>query len=408
MNKRPLDGIVVIDLTHALSGPICTCILADYGARVIKVEGLNADLIRGYTYEEMKTSTSVNDGFRNFSSINRNKDSICMNLRDPECMAIFKEMLKGADVLISNYRPGTTKNMGIDYDTLKEINPRLICCEICAFREKGREKEPGYDVVVQAASGIIAATGYPDQPPCKPGPSLADISSGLQMTQGILLALLEREKSGHGQSVKVRMQDAAMFMMAQYSTPLIDNPDYEFKPNGMAHIEATPSNGFKTADGYIFTAPAGDRLFPKFCEVIGMPDLYKDPRFTPVQNLINNRNILYDEILGPMFLTKTSEEWYKILSAADLPVSPIATPKQAWCKAAEQGSPIVAEVVHPQFGTMHMPGVAIELSETPGHVDKAAPYLGENTAEVLSTLAGLSEEKIEELRERKVIRCWPY
>ena len=156
MSNRPLDGIVVIDLTHALSGPICTCILADYGARVIKVEGLKNDFIRGYSYEGIKEADSANDGFRNFSSINRNKDSVCMNLRDPECMEIFKEMLKSADVLISNYRPGTTKAMGIDYDTLKEINPRLICCEICAFREKGREREPGYDVVVQAASGICS------------------------------------------------------------------------------------------------------------------------------------------------------------------------------------------------------------------------------------------------------------
>ena len=120
--------------------------------------------------------------------------------------------------------------------------------------------EPGYDVVVQAAAGIIAATGYPGQPPCKPGPSMADMASGLQMTQGILLAIIERERSGLGQEVLVKMQDAAMFMMAQYSTPLIDNPDYEFKPNGMAHIEATPSNGFKTSDGYIFTAPAGEKL----------------------------------------------------------------------------------------------------------------------------------------------------
>ena len=402
-NNRPLDGITVIDLTIALSGPICTCMLADYGARVIKVENTKSDAMRGFAKEADKYADHPNDGFRNFSSINRNKESLCMNLRDPECMAIFKELLKTADVLISNYRPGTTKTMGIDFDSLKELNPRLICAEICAFREKGRENEPGYDVVVQAASGIVAATGYPDQPPCKPGPSMADISSGLQTMQGILLALLEREKTGRGQAVKVRMQDAAMFMMAQYSTPLIDNPDYEFRRSGMAHIEATPSNGFKTADGYIFTAPAGDKLFPTFCKVIGMPDLPNDPRFTPTQNLIDNRNILYNDILGPMFLTKTTQEWYELLSAAGLPVSPIATPKEAWNRAAEQGAPIVAVVEHPRFGKMHMPGVAIELSETPGRVDKYAPYLGEHTEDVLSGI-GISPEKMDELEARGVIK----
>lgn len=402
-NPRPLDGITVIDLTIALSGPICTCMLADYGAHVIKVESTKNDAIRGFFTEEDKLATEASASFRNFSSINRNKDSVCMNLRDPECMGIFKEMLKTADILVSNFRPGTTKAMGIDYDTLKEINPRIICAEICAFREKGRENEPGYDVVVQAASGIVDATGYPDQAPCKPGPSLADMSSGLQTMQGILLALLEREKTGRGQLVKVRMQDAAMFMMAQYSTPLIDNPDYEFKRSGMAHIEATPSNGFKTKDGYVFTAPAGDKLWPIFCRVIGMPDLPDDPRFNPHSKLIENRNILYDEILGPIFLTKTSKEWYDILSAEGLPVSPISTLKQAWCRAAEQGAPIVAAVEHPQFGTMHFPGIAIELSETPGRVEKYAPYLGEHTEEILSGM-GISDEKMDELENRGVLK----
>lgn len=404
--KKPLDGIKVVDLTRALSGPICTCMLADYGAHVIKVEGLDCELMRGYPTGGMaKKDAVINDGFRNFASIHRNKDTVCMNLRDPDCMAVLMDMLADADVLVSNYRPGTTKAMGIDYASLKDRFPRLICAEIAAFREKGREMEPGYDVVVQAAAGIIAATGYPGQPPCKPGPSMADMASGLQLTQGILLAIIERERSGLGQEVLVKMQDAAMYMMAQYSTPLIDNPDYEFRPNGMAHIEATPSNGFRTSDGWIFTAPAGDKLFPIFCRLIGMPDLPNDPRFNTYQNLIDNRAILYDEILGPMFLTKTTQEWYKLLSSAGLPVSPIATPKEAWCKAAEQGAQIVATVHHPKFGDVHVPGLAIELSATPGSVDRCAPYPGEQTYEVLHAL-GRSDEQIAGMEARGVIRCW--
>jgi len=234
---------------------------------------------------------------------------------------------------------------------------------------------------------------------------MADMASGLQMTQGVLLALLERERSGLGQSVQVRMQDACMFMMAQYSTPLIDMPEYEFRPNGMAHIEATPSNGFKTSDGYVFTAPAGDRLFPTFCNLIGMPDLPNDPRFNTMQKMIDNRNILYDEILGPLFLTKTSQEWYELLSSAGLPVSPIATPKQAWNKAAEQNAQIVGVVHDEKFGDIHVPGLAIELGATPGSVDKHAPYPGEHTEEVLKGL-NISDEKIAELEARGVIRCW--
>ena len=292
-SRRPLDGIIIADLTHALSGPICTCMLADFGARVIKVENANGDLTRG---EHKTDSAKAREAFNNFSAINRNKDAICVNLRDAECMSIFKELLRKADVIISNYRPGTTKKMGIDYDSIKHLNPRLICCEISAFREKGRETEPGFDVVVQAASGIIACTGYPGQPPAKPGPSLADMSAGMLMMQGILLALLDREKSGKGQAVSVRMQDSAMFLMPQYAPSLIDDPNYDVKPNGMCHFEATPSNGFKTSDGYIFIAPAGDKLFPIFCNIIGRPDILKDPRFIGQQNLIENRTYLYDEI----------------------------------------------------------------------------------------------------------------
>ena len=403
--RRPLDDITVLDLTHALSGPICTSMLADYGARVIKVEGLKDNKIRGFDDDGTPPGKKAGDIFNSFTAINRNKDSICLNLRDPECMAILKKLIGKADVLISNYRPGTTKVMGIDYESLSPLYPRLICCEISAFREKGRENEPGYDVVVQAASGLIASTGYPGQPPAKPGPSLADIASGMTMMQGILLALIERSKTGAGQAVKVRMQDAAMFMMAQYAPSLIDDPEYEFKPNGMAHIEATPSNGFKTSDGYIFTAPAGDKLFPIFCDVIGMPHLLDDPRFSTTQNLIDNRDTLYNDVLGPMFLTKTTKEWYDLLSSAGLPVSPIATPKQAWLRAAEQHSPIVASVHHPHYGKMHTAGVALELSSTPGRVEKPAPYLGQNTYEVLTQMAGISPERISELEGRGVIRC---
>lgn len=400
--RRPLDGIIVVDLTHALSGPICTCMLADFGAQIIKVENADGDLTRG---DNNPNNAKAREAFNNFNAINRNKDAICLNLRDGECTAIFKEILKKADVLISNYRPGTTKKMGVDYDSVKDLNPRLICCEIAAFREKGRETEPGFDVVVQAASGLIACTGYPDQPPAKPGPSLADMSAGMIMMQGVLLALIDRQKSGRGQAVSVRMQDCAMYLMPQYAPSLIDDPDYEVKPSGMCHFEATPSNGFKTLDGYVFIAPAGDKLFPIFCNVIGRSDILEDPRFIGRQNLIENRIHLYDEILNPLFLTKTTDEWYRLLSAAGLPVSPVATPKQAWRKAAEQASPIVATVKHSVYGDVHVPGVAIELSETPGRVEKPAPSLGQNTEEILINMAGLTPEKITQLEARGAIRC---
>ncbi len=404
-NRRPLDGIVVVDLTRALSGPICTSMLADFGARVLKVEDLKGDLTRGGVYNPKLKPDPISGG-DSFNAINRNKDGICLNLRSAEGKEIFYGLLKKADVLISNYRPGTTKQMGIDYDTVKELNPRLIACEIAAFREKGRETEAGFDGVVQSAAGIIACTGYPGEPPAKPGPSLADVSAGMVMMQGILLALFNREKTGKGQAVSVKMQDSAMFLMAQYATQLVDIPDYDVQPNGMCQFEATPSNGFKTKDGYVFIAPAGGKLYEDFAELIGRPDIVTDPRFADPNNRRKNRQILFDEILNPIFLTKTTDEWYKLMSAKGLPVSPIVSPKTAWMRAYENGAPIVAEINHSVHGKMHTVGVAVDLSETPGRVEKPAPLLGQNTEEVLRDMVGLSDEKIREFEEKGVVRCY--
>ena len=401
--RRPLDDVLVVDLTRALSGPICASILADYGARVIKVEGVGGDNTRGGNTNKALEHDNINGG-DSFNSINRNKDGISLNLRAPEGMKILKELCKKADVLLSNYRPGITEVMGIDYEHMKEINPRLICCEISAFREKGRENEPGFDVVVQAASGTVACTGYPGQPPAKPGPSLADMTSGLVMVQGIVMALYNREKTGKGQSVKVKMQDAAMFLTAQYASALLDTPDWDFKPSGLAHIEATPSCGFEASDGYVYVAPAGPVMFRKFCELLGHPELPDDPRFKDHNDLVERREEFYD-IIRPIFKTKTVHEWYIIFRDAGMPVSPVSTPKQAWKKAQEEGAPIVATIHHRKHGDLHVAGPIIAFSDTPGRVTKPAPRLGQNTKEVLHDMLGYSDEEIAKLEADKVVFC---
>jgi len=404
-NRRPLDGIVVLDLSQALSGPITTCILADYGARVIKIEGISGnEMSRGINSNPKLEADPINGG-DSFNAINRNKDSICLNLRTDEGREIMRKLIAKADILISNYRPGTTKKMGIDFETVKELNPRLICCEIAAFREKGRENDAGFDVVVQAASGIVASTGYPDGPPAKVAMSITDISAGLFMVQGILFALYNREKTGIGQAVNVRMQDAAMFLFAQYVTPLLGIPDFDIMRYGMCHFEATPSDGFETSDGYILIAPASDRLFATFCEVIDHPELKADPRFAGSTNREKNRAGLYD-ILVPMFKTQTTAEWYLLLSGAGLPASPIATPKEAFTTALYDGSDIVATVHHRKHGDLQVIGTVAELSDTPGRVEKPAPRLGQDTEEVLHNMAGYSANEILALEAHGVVRCF--
>lgn len=402
---RPLDGIVVLDLTQALSGPICTCILADYGAKVIKVESPGkADMTRAKNYD-VSIPADMDTGGDNFYAINRNKYGICVDNRSPEGRKVLRGLAAKADIVVSNYRPGVTQKIGIDYASLCEVNPKVICCEISAFREKARVDEPAFDVVVQAASGILASTGYPDEPPAKVGASITDMSAGINAVQGILLALLQRAKTGKGQEVIVKMQDAAMFMLAQYCTPCVQDPVFDLGRSGMCHVEATPSNGYKTTDGYILTTPATDSLFAKFCALLGRPELAKDEKFVDGFARYKNREEL-DSIIKPIMETRSTEEWYRELKAAGLPGSPIYTPKQAFRKAYSEGSPIVAEVEHPTRGKMPVIGTVCELSDTPGKVDRRAPIFGENTAEVLTEMLGMDEAQLEELEAKNVIKCY--
>ena len=403
--RRPLDGITVLDMTQALSGPICTCILADYGAKVIKVESPGkADMTRAKNYD-VTLPIDADTGGDNFYAINRNKYGICVDNRSPEGKRLLRALAAKCDILISNYRPGVTQKIGIDYDSMKERNPRLICCEISAFREKDRVDEPAFDVVIQAASGLLASTGYPGQPPAKVGASITDVTAGLNAVQGILLALLERGKTGRGQLVTVKMQDAAMFLLAQYVTPCVADPVFDLERSGMCHVEATPSNGYKTSDGYLLTTPASDGLFRKFAQVIGRPELADDPRFIDGASRYAHRGEL-DEIICAVMPTKTTDEWYHLLKAAGVPASPICTPKEAFRKAYAEGSPIVATVQHPTRGPMPVIGTVCELSESPGFVDRRAPIFGENTAQVLSEMLGLPDSEIAALERQKVIHCW--
>ncbi len=403
--SRPLDGIKVLDMTQALAGPICTCILADYGATVYKVEGTrNPDMTRGKNYNP-DVPCDVEVGGDNFYAINRNKYGISIDNRSETGKEVLRRLAANVDIVISNYRPGVTKKIGIDYDTLKEINPAIICCEISAFREKERESEPAFDVVIQAASGILASTGYPDQPPAKVGASITDMSAGLNAVQGILMALIQRQKTGRGQFVDVRMQDAAMFMLSQYATPCIMDSEFDLGRNGMCHVEATPSNGYKTADGYILTTPATDSLFAKFCEVLGMPEVSRDERFVNGAARLQNRMVL-DELISSKMVEKTTSEWFRLLKSAGLPASPIETPKQAFRKAYEEQSPIIATVEHPIQGPMPVIGTVCELSETPPRVTRRAPCLGENTRDVLKNIAGYSDAEIDEMEKLHAVRCY--
>ena len=402
-NRRPLDGIVVLDLTQALAGPVATGILADYGATVIKVENIKgSEMSRNVNLHKMYAA-DPRIGGGSFWAINRNKNGISVDSRSPEGMAVIHRLLKKADVLVSNYRPGTTKAMGLDYESLKKGYPGLICAEIGAFAERARESEPAFDAIIQAASGILECTGEPERP-SKVGFSITDVASGLFLVQGIMFALFERTRTGKGQSVDVRMQDAGMFFFQQEVVDLLNVPEYQDHRCGSRSNISCPNGGARTKDGFIIINPGNDKLWKIFCEqVIGRPEWVSDPRYdTALHRLENNKELW--KAIEDIFAQWTTQEVYEKMKAASLPASPIESSKEAFLKARREGREIVTEVEHPLYGKLGACGHVIRLSDTPAYVDKGAPILGQDTDRFLKELGGYSDEEIGALKARGVVR----
>lgn len=402
-NARALDGVTVLDFTQALAGPVATSILADYGATVIKVENIKGSEMSRHVGLHKSMSADPMIGGDSFWAINRNKNGISVDTRSPEGMQIIYKLLEKTDVLVSNYRPGTTKAMGIDYESLKDKYPRLICAEIGAFAEKEREQEPAFDAIIQAASGVLECTGEPERP-SKVGFSITDVSSGLHLVQGILMALYYREKTGRGQNVDVRMQDAAMFFFQQEVVDLLNVPNYrDFRYGSRSNISC-PNGGAKTKDGFIIINPGNDKLWKIFCEqVIDKPEWVTDPRYDLAIHRLENNVELWERI-EEIFAQWTTEEIHAKMKAANLPSSPIVSSKDAFLKAQKEGRGIVTEIEHPMFGKLGACGYVVNMSDTPAYVDKGAPILGQDTDRFLEEMGGYTRGEIAALKQRGIIR----
>lgn len=402
-NRRPLDGVVVIDFTQALAGPVATSIMADYGATVIKVENTKGSEMSRHVGLHKALVTDPMIGGSSFWAINRNKNGISVDTRSPEGMQIVYKLLEKADVLVSNYRPGTTKAMGLDYESLKDRYPRLICAEIGAFSEKARESEPAFDAIIQAASGVLECTGEPERP-SKVGFSITDVSSGLHLVQGIMFALYNREKTGKGQNVEVRMQDAAMYFFQQEVVDLLNIPDYRNFRYGSRSNISCPNGGAKTKDGFIIINPGNDKLWKVFCEkVIDKPEWITNPMYATAYNRLENNKQLWRE-LEEIFSQWTTAEIHEKMKAASIPSSPIESSKDAFLKAQKEGRHIVSEVEHPIFGKLGACGYVVNLSDTPAFVDKGAPILGQDTDRFLKELGGYTESEIAEFKAKGIVR----
>jgi formyl-CoA transferase len=385
----PLAPYTVIDLTRARSGPTCVRQLADMGAQVIQISA-----------REDEQGDFPRRGFDS-QNLHRNKRSLTLDLKSPKGVDILKRLIARADVVVENFRPNVKNRLGIDYETLSKDNPRLIYGSISGFGQSGPYRDrPGYDQIAQGMGGLMSITGLPGQGPVRVGIPVADLTAGIFLAQGILVALLERERSGKGQWVHTSLLQAMVTMLDfQAARWLIAG---EVPPQaGNDHPTVIPTGVFATADGHINIAASGQNMFRRLCEALGTERLLDDPRFKTAPDRSTNRKALAPE-LEKAFVTKKSAEWVELLNAKGVPSGPILDVKQVFENEQIQHLRMAVPVQHPALGEIRVQAPPVTLSRTPASVRTHAPDTGEHTDEILGEL-GFSGEQIAALRAEKVI-----
>ncbi|MEW8958175.1 MAG: CoA transferase [Moorella sp. (in: firmicutes)] len=389
-----LNGITVIDLTRVLAGPFCTMILGDLGADVIKIEAPEGDEARNF-------GPFVKGESAYFMSINRNKRSMVLNLKDPRGREILKELVRQADVLVENFRPGTTAKLGISYEELYPLNPRLIYASCSGFGQAGPYRgRPAYDIIIQAMGGIMSITGQPGGEPTRVGASIGDITAALFTVIGILAALAERERSGRGQYLDISMLDCQVAILENAIVRYSVAGEVP-KPIGNRHPSITPFTTVPTREGYIVIAVGNDNLWRKFCEAVKRPDLIDDPRFKTNPLRTQNWDELYP-ILCSIFSEYTSGEALAVMEAAGVPCGPLQDVGQVFHDPQIRHREMVLPIEHPVAGSLWMAGTPLKLSRTPGKIARPAPTLGQDTYAILREM-GYSESQLKELEAEGVI-----
>jgi formyl-CoA transferase len=389
----PLWKIKVLDLTHARAGPTCVRQLTDWGARALKVEQPT-----GLGVEDV--ATGDRHGF-DFQNLHRNKRSLTLNLKDPDGLAIFMELAKEADVIVENFRPAVKDRLGIAYDTIRKINPRLVYASLSGFGDTGPYRDrPGVDQIAQGMGGLMSITGLPGQGPVRVGIPICDLTAGIFLSQAVLMALYERERSGEGQWVKTSLLAAIIQMLDFQATRwLIGN---EVPPQaGNDHPTGIPTGVFKTKDGHINIAASGNKLFVRLADALGKPEWKTDPVFAKADGRRKNKakmNAAIDEVT----VTRTSDEWVDLLNEAGVPCGPIYAIDQMFADPQVKQLGVVKGVKHHKLNDINVVGQAATLSRTPSTIRLAAPDAGEHTGDVLTAL-GVDKVKVEDLKKRNVV-----
>lgn len=392
-SSSPLSRFTVIDLTRVRAGPTAVRQLADWGANVIKVETPPA-------LEQGEGPGGPRNG-SDFQNIHRNKRSLTLNLKSPKGLAILKKLAERADVLVENYRPDVKERLGFDYATLSALNPRLIYASISGFGENGPYRErPGFDQIAQGMGGLMSITGLPGQGPVRVGIPIADLSSGIFCAQGILLALIEREVSGKGQWVTTSLLQAQIFMLDFQAARWLMNREVP-KQAGNNHPTSIPTGVYKTSDGYMNIAAAGQPIWVRLCKVIGMPELIEHPDYVTGALRSRNRDALHAE-LEARFMQESTETWVDQLTKAGVPSGPIYDVDQVFADPQVKHLGMAVPLDKAGHGPVHYIDQPVKLSRTPSRIYAHPPAQGEHTNEILAEL-GYSETDIRSLRERQIV-----
>lgn len=393
----PLEGVRILELGQIIAGTYGGLVLSDLGAEVIKVETPEGDLGRIPSVGPYKGQSAL------FLTLNRNKQSISINLKTEEGLKVFYDLVATSDVVIDNFRPGVLERLKIDYETLKAIKPDIIQCSVTGFGATGENKDaPALDIIIQAYAGYMAVTGEPGRPPVRTGIPIADLCGGIFSSKAILAALFDRERSGEGRYIELSMFDGMLSLLIYMGTMWLSKGELA-EPPGSGHMYSVPWQAFECADGYIVVATRQEVFWTRLCEALEAPELADDPRFAANPDRVANRDVLVP-ILEGIFAGRPVGEWLERFRAGDIPAAPVNNLDSVFNEPQVADREMIVEYDHPQVGKVRMPGNPIKMTGMEGTISKPAPMLGEHTDDVLSKLLGLDAAAIAALRAAGAVK----
>ena len=390
-----LDKIKVVALTRTLAGPFCTMLMGDMGAEVVKIEEpTGGDETRHWT-------PFVNGESTQFLTFNRNKRSLSVNLKEPEGLKIVQDLAADADVMIESFRAGTLDRLGLGYEAIKKINPGVVYCSISGYGRTGPMSDmPGYDLLIQAYSGLMSLTGDPEGTPLRIGFSLVDLFTGMMAYGTILTALRQRDQTGEGQWVESALLDGQVAALSYHATGFMGT-GVEPKRMGSGHPSLVPYQSFNSSNGQFIIGCANQGLWERMCEAIGHADMVNDPRYITNTDRVEHRAECVGE-LNAIFSANTTSHWVDLIVAAGVPCGPINTVSEVVSNPQVLARNMIATVEHPKVPELRFPGSPLKLTNSPASIRRVPPMLGQHNEEVLGE-AGYSEDQIADLISRGVI-----